>query len=64
MKIGDIVRIEFNDGQQMIGLYNGEDEKYYYITHYFTNLFKRNGNLISGQAYRKNKVKIRVEYMI
>ena len=64
MKIGDVVKIEFNDGQQMIGLYNGEDEKCYYITRYFTNLFKRNGNLISGQAYRKNKVKIRVEYAI
>jgi hypothetical protein len=33
MKIGDVVRIEFNDGQQMIGLYNGEDERCYYITH-------------------------------
>lgn len=64
MKIGDVIRIEFNDGQQVIGLYNGEDEKCYYITHCFINLFKKNGNLISGQAYRKNKVKIKVEYTI
>ena len=64
MKVGDVVRVCFNDGQQMIGLYNGEDEKHYYITHYFTNLFRRNGNLISGQTYRKDKVRIKVEYAI
>lgn len=64
MKIGDVVIIEFNDGQQMIGLYNGESEKCYYITRYFTNLFKKCNGIPSGQKYRKNKVRIKVEYMI
>lgn len=64
MKIGDIVRLWFNDGQQAIGLYNGEDDKYYYITMYFTNLFRKCDGIPSGQRYRKNKVRIKVEYMI
>ena len=64
MKIGDVVRLWFNDGQQAIGLYNGEDNKYYYITTYFTNLFKKCNGIPSGQRYRKNKVRIKVEYMI
>lgn len=64
MKIGDVVRIGFNDGQQAIGLYNGEDDKYYYITMYFTNLFRKCDGIPSGQRYRKSKVKIKVEYII
>lgn len=64
MKIGDIVKIEFNDGQQMIGLYNGEDNKYYYITMYFTSLFRKRGGIPNGHRYRKNKIKVKVEYTI
>ena len=63
MKIGDVVRLWFNDGQQAIGLYNGEDNKYYYITTYFTNLFGKNNGIPSGQKYHKSKVKIKVEYI-
>ena len=63
MKIGDVIRIGFNDGQQAIGLYNGEDDKHYYITMYFTNLFRKRDGIPSGQKYRKDKVKIKAEYI-
>jgi hypothetical protein len=58
-EIGEAVVVSFPDGQQIIGLFNGEKGDRVYVTTYLTNVGQVNTNGDPrGDGYRKSAIEI------